>query len=223
MNPDPSSSLEPAEDTWREVSDPRAARALLDPASLRFLRPFLGRERSVAEAAAEIGAPLDTMLYRARRLEALGLLEVARLEPRKGRAVKRYRSVANGFRVPPRAAPPGGAETVLNAAGEYWQRRLVRGVLRALGDEDGPTLRVFRTRDGRVRSDVAPGDPPVAGAHGAAVMDATMLIRLEEEEARAFQRDLLELWQRYAGRHERGRWHLARLSLAPTDGPDADV
>ena len=51
------------------VSDPEQARLLTDPLSLRFFEPFLAREKSASQAAAELGVRLDTLLYRLRVLE----------------------------------------------------------------------------------------------------------------------------------------------------------
>ena len=58
------------------VTDPAAARALLDPSTVRHLAPFLGSELSVGQAAELTGQKPNTVLSRVRRFVALGLLEV---------------------------------------------------------------------------------------------------------------------------------------------------
>ena len=50
------------------VTDAEQARLLSNPASFRFLEPFVARERSVTAAAAEVGCSLDTMLYRVKTM-----------------------------------------------------------------------------------------------------------------------------------------------------------
>lgn len=76
------------------------ARLLSDPATVRFLEPFLGRERSASQAAEELGVAIDTLLYRVRKFLAAGLLRIVREEPRAGRPIKIYSTVAEGFYVP---------------------------------------------------------------------------------------------------------------------------
>jgi predicted ArsR family transcriptional regulator len=73
------------------VSSPAAARILLRPEERRFLEPFLGRELSAAQAARELGLPVEQLAYRVRALTAKGLVQVTRTVPRKGRAVTMYR------------------------------------------------------------------------------------------------------------------------------------
>jgi hypothetical protein len=77
-----------------------AAEALMDPATLDLLRPFMREALSVKEASARLGLPFAKAYYRVRRMRALGLLAVAGQEPRKGRPVTRYRAAAPRFFVP---------------------------------------------------------------------------------------------------------------------------
>ena len=82
------------------ITDPLAARLLLDPAEVHFFEPFLGRELTISEAAASLGCKPNSLLARVQRMLACGLLEVSRELPRAGRAIKVYRSVAETFFVP---------------------------------------------------------------------------------------------------------------------------
>jgi len=82
------------------VADPRQARLLTDPRSAAFIHPFLGRERSTAEAAREAGCPLTTMAYRVRVLQKAGLLLLTRTLRRAGRPITYYRSSQDAYRVP---------------------------------------------------------------------------------------------------------------------------
>lgn len=74
--------------------------ALADHDMRRFLEPFLGRECTARAAANELGEDLDRVLTRVRRFLRVGLLRVTRIEPRAGRAVKFYQTVADGFFIP---------------------------------------------------------------------------------------------------------------------------
>jgi hypothetical protein len=79
----------------------KAQVAILDDRTLaRLFYPFLGREKTVSQAAAEVGCKLNAMHYRVKTFLEVGLLRVVREEKRAGRAVKIYRSVADAFFVP---------------------------------------------------------------------------------------------------------------------------
>lgn len=87
------------------VVDPAQAVIVGDPLRSRFLHPFLGRDRTVTEAAAEVGCTSNTMLYRVRRMVAVGLLRVVATRTRPGRSIKVYRSSHDGYFVPTEAMP----------------------------------------------------------------------------------------------------------------------
>lgn len=82
------------------VENPGQAAILADPIRSRFLGPFLGRERTVTEAAAEVGCTPGAMLYRVRRMVQADLLDVVAIRKRSGRAIKVYRSRHDGYFVP---------------------------------------------------------------------------------------------------------------------------
>ncbi|MBA2664529.1 MAG: helix-turn-helix transcriptional regulator, partial [Chloroflexi bacterium] len=87
------------------ITDRRAAALLVDPDERRYFEPFLGRERTVTEAARELGVPPNGMRYRVRRMAKLGLLRIVREQPRAGRPMRVYRSVADRLFVPYVASP----------------------------------------------------------------------------------------------------------------------
>ena len=94
-----------ARDVALHVTDERAAAFLLDANHRRFLDPFLGRECTVAQAARDLTEDVNVVLYRVRRMVAIGLLRVVRIQQRRGRAVKVYTSVAERLFVPYAATP----------------------------------------------------------------------------------------------------------------------
>lgn len=87
------------------VTDPEQAKILTSPNAQRLFRPFLARERTVSQVAAETGSDLNAVLYRVRRYLAAGLLEVVRVIERPGRAVKVYRSVHDAYFIPYEVTP----------------------------------------------------------------------------------------------------------------------
>ncbi len=206
------------------VRDPRQVRLLTDAKSRAFFEPFLARERSVADAAGEVGCKLDTMLYRVGRFQEAGLLTVAREQPRAGRAIKLYRSVADGFFVPLSATPFADLEERLRAQLEPQWRRSARAIARWLRTYGWEGQRFYRDGQGVVWSESArdlstqfdPEDPAAP-----ALFDIHGEVALRPSEAKALQLELHRLWQRYRDKAEGrpGQRYLVQLSFVPL-GPD---
>ncbi len=91
--------------SFHSVTDPEQARLLTDPDTQRLFRPFLARERTVSQVAAETGSDLNAVLYRVRQYLAAGLLRIVREEKRPGRPVKVYRSVHDAYFIPYEVTP----------------------------------------------------------------------------------------------------------------------
>jgi Helix-turn-helix domain len=86
--------------SFHRVTNPKQAQLLSDPKSKEFFKPFLAQERSVTQAASDLGCHLNTMLYRVKTLRGAKLIKVARKEKRKGRAINYYRSVHDAYFIP---------------------------------------------------------------------------------------------------------------------------
>jgi hypothetical protein len=82
------------------VTDRDHARLLLDRRMARLLGPFMEKACSVTDAAEQLGVTAAYLLPRVRRLERIGLLDVAEVKPRKGRSIKLYAAVGSEFFVP---------------------------------------------------------------------------------------------------------------------------
>src|SRR5690625_477895 len=96
------------------TADETQARLLASPRDDRFFHPFWGRSNTVAGAAAELGESLGAVHYRVGKFLDAGLLEVTRTEPRHGRAIRHYRSVADAFFIPAGLdSHPSAAERLL--------------------------------------------------------------------------------------------------------------
>jgi DNA-binding transcriptional ArsR family regulator len=74
---------------YRDIADPRVAKALAHPLRTRILATLDGRTASPSELAAELDAPLGVLSYHVRRLTALGFVKLVRRVPRRG-AVEHY-------------------------------------------------------------------------------------------------------------------------------------
>lgn len=216
--------------TWLQVESPEAARILIDLGELRYLEPFLGRERTVKEAADALGVRIDDLYFRVRRAERLGLLRVVKLEPRAGRAVKRYTTVADGFFVPHRVAPAGGFEALVLGIDLHLERVLIRSLLNANhafvthGGHEARSanfgLRIFRDDSGELQGDAAyaPQEPyEFLEPASPATYSMWPQLNLDFEDAKALQREMDALWKRYAARTGAQRY-LLRMGLSPISG-----
>jgi hypothetical protein len=201
------------------VTESEAAAVLVDPLALRHLAPFLGRECTVGQAARETGEKPNTMLKRVRRFVELGLVEVVREKPRKGRAIKVYRSRAEVFFVPFEATSAESLEAQLAERDAYYEALLRRQVVRARM-EAFPTwgTRIYRDARGRlqVQTAINPFENVTALEDGApAVLSAWRDgLMLDYGDAKALQRELFELLLRYQ-RKKGSQRYVLRLGLAP--------
>ena len=199
-------SLNKPTDETVVVTNSEAARVLADPTERRFLNPFMRGERTLSEAAAEVGLKLNAMHYRVQKLLALGLIEVAREEPRKGRAVKVYWASAEAFFAPFEVTPYASLEALitemLHASSEHFIRNLAQTFLNR-ADSWGVLL---AKEGGSGVARLAPSHKPEAERPGASILDPDFpavwvtngFTALTFEEAKAFQRELSELLGRYS-------------------------
>ncbi len=87
------------------LNDAKAATFVTLPASSRYFIPFLGRERSPAEVARELGVDIGSVTYRIRKMLALGLVRPTRRVTRPGRPIQLYRATADSVFAPMELTP----------------------------------------------------------------------------------------------------------------------
>lgn len=206
------------------VEDPAAAAVLLEEERLRYLLPFMGRERSTAEAAAEVGIPVKDMAYRIGRMLDLGLLRVTGRRPRKGRPVRLFRA-PDAFFVPFAAVPAEDMEAMVERLLDAPRRRLVEGLVDALGEFAQDVHRwgwqLQLDREGRLSIGPAarPSDPrPLVRSllepDKPALFMANIPLKLDHAAAKELQRELARLVERFDGRNGPDTYMLT-LGLAP--------
>ncbi len=145
------SSRPPSSAIYRVHTEAQAA-ILKNEAVTEFFYPFLGHEKTVAEAARELDCKLNAMHYRVKTFLEAGLLKVMREEKRAGRSVKVYCTVADAFFVPFDLTPHADIA-------EDWVRG-VEPTVRELGRAFGAAIErrgrtgqcVFRNAEGGVSS-----------------------------------------------------------------------
>jgi len=213
------------EKTVVRLSDPGAARLVVDANAQRFLRPFLSQESSLKAAADKLGVSLSLMSYWLKRFQKANLVTVVRLEPRAGKPVKVYRTTADVFVAPFELLPSATLMEFFGSFGEEQQRRFSRGLGRvseALAASDWG-LRIGRRDDGKLRVDTVPdtfrGDAETdfLAPEFPAAWQSFSTIRLTFDEAKALQRELAELWERYLDKSD-GQVYQLQLGLVQDDG-----
>lgn len=211
----------PPVEAFYTVTDPEQARLLSNPASLRFLEPFVARDLSVKAAAEEVGCKLDTMLYRVKTLLNAGLLRVARLEKRAGRPIRHYRSVYDAYFVPFEVTPYAEVEERLTAHFRERQALVVTGMAQVLRRTGREGRRVYRRLDdgevwqesaGEVRATINVHDAEDYRAYMehyrgpvAEFMDDTLM--LTDQEARELLTSFYEVWRRFKRREDEQQRH----------------
>ena len=199
------------------VTTAAAAQTLADPLRQRFLAPFLGRECTVARAAAELGVPPNSLLYRVKRAEAAGLLRVVRETPRAGRTVKVYRSVADAFYAPFALTQAATLEALLASMEVPYKTAFYRSVAQTLTRAETEVgLVVWRSAAGEVRTRFAAGPDrlfgPLEDDAPSVLPFWSPEVWLEPDDAKALLGEMVSLIERYHYRRGRKRY-LLQLGL----------
>jgi hypothetical protein len=191
------------------IEDPRAAEALLDPASQAMVLAFAGRPRSIAEVARARGYDLKRLHHHVGRFCRLGLLEVAEVRARAGRPIKLYRTLAQAFFVPHAAARELATESLA---------RDLRQGLAAAAKRPGKGFYVYADDEGVPRREAARGDAPPEAS------EMWRILRLAPDEMAALSAELDALLTRYLKEAKgTGRTYLLHAALAPWVSPDAPI
>lgn len=203
-------SARPPESAFATVDDPEQARLLTDPLSLRFFEPFLAREQSASQAAAELGVRLDTLLYRLRVLQRAGLVRVVRSQKRAGRPVKIYRSSADAYFIPFGATPYAELEERIREQLRTHDEVVVRALARTLRASGYEGQRLYRDARGEVfrqsakdkatyldLADWASLQRHVRDRAAPATERLAAQLALTDEEAKSLLLELYGLWRRY--------------------------
>ena len=209
--------------SFAEVRDPKAIRLLLDVGRNRLLAPFFGEAASVSGAAARLELDVTALLKQVQHFKAAGLLEIAREEPRKGRAVRFYRTPAQGFFVPARFID---FEKLYRKSDVYWQDQLFRSVVEAW-DRRAKTGRAgvcVYAEGARVRIEPVT-EPGVtwtsAGPSEEPFVYEWDLLQLSWDDAKAFQRELRDLLKTYGARAQPGEQpYIVQVALLPRHNGD---
>ncbi|MES2670045.1 MAG: hypothetical protein V4673_06440 [Pseudomonadota bacterium] len=207
------------------VHDAEAADYLSNPFKAVFIYPFIGRARSASEVAAEHGVKLNAMAYRIERLQQLGLLRAAGSQRQRGRAVKLYRATANAFFVPLASTSLENLESMIDQWSQSLQPMYLHALARTLSDRNRQWgVRISREADDRLLIAPATGEEAFYNyfePDAPAIIEGWFSdLRLDDEDAKALQSELLMLYLKYFGREGKRRY-LLRVGMTPM--PDDTV
>ncbi|CAN5820490.1 hypothetical protein BH24DEI2_BH24DEI2_14810 [soil metagenome] len=169
------------------------------------------------------------MLYRLEQFIRLGLVEVGRLEPRRGRAVRYYRAVADGSYIPFGATEHPTTETLSPDTFLNLQLLLNKSVAEswtaAAGEPKALGLHLYRHADGGLYKNITPRPDEAAPNRfldtllepsSAAVWDTWGIRRLNYAEAKKLQQEPALVFKRYQpGDAAEDHEYIVRLAMAP--------
>ena len=206
------------------VTDPEAAKVLTDTREWNLLSIVINREVSLSELASEMNMSLPALSYRVKKLLKLGLLTVSRIERRKGSPIKYYRASAKHFFVPFEVTTFQSLADLLTSTIAPFERRMRHELARVFLERAGDWGMNFyggmqggfnftfscvpEQGDRFMEQSLEPTFP--------AVHDTELSLGLDFDTAKALQRDLYEVYQRYNEKHVSGQQpYLLRIALVP--------
>ena len=211
---------------WETITTVAAADFLSNPRTAALINPFIAMESTIKHAAAKLEISALRMFRAVKKMEALGLLSVTRVETRRGRPVKHYRASSDAYFVPYRVTGADSLEDFLMAQDSQLRRVFVRsfaeylrGVLNEQGSDPGRI--VYRDEHGNVTTHSIGGldDPrgttkPILEGDEYTGWSNYSVLRLDLERSRALKRELVELFEKYRT-HSGERGYIVRLGMAP--------
>lgn len=199
------------------MSDPVQADILGNPTSRRYFEPFVAQSCTATLAAEEVGCTLNAMLYRIRTFMKAGLLRIAHVEKRHGRAIKHYRSAYDAYLVPFQLTSYAGLEERMIAQMAPLWREIAEGMAMALREKGMEGQRIFRHESGAVWA--LSGDPAPSQARmyaGRLGTSKSAYLHLDDENARDLQAALDRLFETYLHKQsQQGKRYIIDLSLVP--------
>lgn len=205
------------------VHHPEAALLLTEPKALSLLAPFMEEACTVKAASETLQVSSHTMLYWVNKFLDLGLLEVRRVQERKGKPIKWYQTPGKGFLIPLSLIPNSTLEDLLLRHDEPFNQQLIAGLVKTsietLRKLDRWEMRVWK--EGTVKIDMQSMDEAGPGFHellmkedAPAMLFELAQLQLDFQEAKMFQRELSDLIQKYQSKKGAGLY-LARVALVP--------
>lgn len=180
--------------TQKWIDDPKVAAFLTDRVRSRHLDPFLGREATIGEAAAELGLSAPRMSYWVAKLLELGLLQLVGSRSESRHRVRVYRSAADSFVLSLDLLAANHVEILGQYFAPVWSRFLTSLAAAGARSDTGWLVRFARSGD-QAGFEIVPGSGSLDDVR---VFNSWAKLTLTHERATELRRDLRELAERYA-------------------------
>lgn len=177
------------------ITDPATARYFSDFHALPYLRPFLARECTVADAATQLQVTRQRMNYWVNKMLRAKLIGPVRTQTHAGRPVLVYRTTHDSFVLHFSQLPHATIEGLMDfLVGQWWWERFKRAFTRAW--EPGLKQGRLRTyREGGVGTiEPLPQTPKVDEA----IDNHWRVMMLKSEQVAQFRQELVGLIDRYS-------------------------
>jgi transposase len=210
---------------WQTITEPRAVSIILQLERRRCLDLLMQQTLTVSQLAAQLNIGLQAAHYQVRQLERLGLIQVAQLEPRRGRSIKHYHASSNRYFVPFYATPAvtleGFVQQVMVETQTEFNHFLTQAGRRLIKDPSRTGLRLYLHGDDVIADISADGEhfdtlQAMLEPDAPAMMSSFMLFQLSHDDAKKLQHEMLELLLRYQ-KPTGTESYFAHVGLVPTD------
>jgi DNA-binding MarR family transcriptional regulator len=175
------------------IDNLEAAKFFTHAINVDHLNPFVAGEKSLSQAAEELGISKNRMNYWVKKLLELNLIAVVRVEKRGRHRVTVYRSTADVFIVPVELLPTNSDEDIFQLA------TFEEKVKRSLADFKNAYMKDWQLRyqlfNGMALLKI---EPPENRSEDLKVVNSWGQLNLSEQQAEAFRRDLEQVLERYA-------------------------
>lgn len=188
---------------WYVVEHSDAANALLRPTTFRFFQVFLGVERNLSDAAKTLNVPSSSLKYHVDKFLEWGLLEVKRIQSRRGKSVKFYQTVSNHFFIPFAKTSLEDLEALTRVMQAELQDQFTQDLVRAglklnpqaaLG---GTCIRLLADQRSSIDFSLTPpSDREEPSFDFAPLWSSWTTVFLNPDEAQAVHEELQRMWQR---------------------------
>lgn len=190
------------------VEDLEVATFLVDPVNSEHLSPFMTGEKSLSEAAAELGLSKSLMSYWVKKLLRFGLIITVRVEKRGRHKVPIYGPKAEAYVVPLDRMTTDPNKDVFASA--QFERSLKRSLVHHKHQNlKGRYVRYGREGDNAVL-EVLPRQP-----QRKELADHWGQVNLTEAEAKRFYQEINRLFEEIisVAKNDSGKKHLFKLTL----------
>ncbi len=212
-------STYPPQAEFELITDLAAIKILAKPEVAILLKPFMYEPTSATTACKIAGVSVQTMHYRIGQMLQSGLLKVVEVVSRQGRPIQKYLAVSTAFQIPDSLIPDDLRTQLWNH--QTWKALFEQASDRVLANGGKENhLYVFMTPEGTLSwsdkigtegmLEFLPDDRPAYLNYWNGGM------RLSKTRAKAFQRDLWALYERY-GHDNNGAKFILHLGLAPME------